>query len=156
MKILVILSHGEATEEQGFSVNKSLEVENLKEDSYIAHRLIFEKVNNSNDVHSTNVTKEMRRFVSSSRQKYILHLEEQLKIENQKNSENSRKRKVELNRLKSKKTCLQADITAMENSAEKLSSKAEFSKNITLFIKANALQRDIKEKISEIKELVGI
>ncbi|GBN50645.1 hypothetical protein AVEN_125253-1 [Araneus ventricosus] len=95
----------------------------------------------------------MRRFVSSSRQKYILHLEEQRKIEYQKNLENSRKSKVdELNYLKSKKVFLQADIATLENSAEELSNKAESSKNISLFIKANALRRGIKEKTSEIKK----
>ncbi|GBM72960.1 hypothetical protein AVEN_247248-1, partial [Araneus ventricosus] len=94
---------------------------------------------------SRHLFREMRRFVSSSRQKYILHLEEQQKIENQKNSEESRKRKADkLNYLKSKKAFLQADIT--ENSAKELSNKAESSKNISLFIKANALLRDIKEK----------
>ncbi|GBM99120.1 hypothetical protein AVEN_114039-1 [Araneus ventricosus] len=95
MKILMILSHGQATVERGFSVRKSLEAENLKEDSYIAQRLIFENANNSNNIHSTIIAKEMRRFVFSSRQKYVLHLEEQRKIEHQKNSENSRKRKVD-------------------------------------------------------------
>ncbi|GBN62443.1 hypothetical protein AVEN_206877-1 [Araneus ventricosus] len=59
----------------------------------------------------------------------------------------------ELNYLKSKKAFLQDDITAMENSAEEVFNKAESSKIISLFIKANALQRDIEEKPSEIKEL---
>ncbi|GBM34135.1 hypothetical protein AVEN_243187-1 [Araneus ventricosus] len=95
MKILMILSHGQTTVERKFSVDKSLEVENSKEDSCIAQKLICENVNNSIDIHSTIVTKATRRFVSSLRQKYILHLEEQRKFGNQKNLENSRKRKVD-------------------------------------------------------------
>ncbi|GBN10823.1 hypothetical protein AVEN_100376-1 [Araneus ventricosus] len=71
-----------------------------------------------------------------------------------KNSENRRKTKVDnLNYLKSKNAFLQAEIIAMGNSTEELYNLAEYYKNISRSIKANALRKDIKEKASEIKEL---
>lgn len=40
MKCLLILSHGQAAVERGYSVNKDMLVENLKERSLIALRLV--------------------------------------------------------------------------------------------------------------------
>lgn len=44
VKLLLILSHGQATVERGFSVNKEVMVENLKEHSLIAQRVIHDHV----------------------------------------------------------------------------------------------------------------
>ncbi|KAJ8867097.1 hypothetical protein PR048_032959 [Dryococelus australis] len=40
VEVLLILNHGQATVEQGSSINKQVEVETLKEKSYIAQGLI--------------------------------------------------------------------------------------------------------------------
>jgi len=37
---LLLLSHGQATVERGFSINRQMEVENRKEYSYVAHRTV--------------------------------------------------------------------------------------------------------------------
>ena len=44
LRILLILSHGQAAVERGFSVNNELEVENLQERSLVAQRLVCEYV----------------------------------------------------------------------------------------------------------------
>lgn len=41
VKLLLLMSHGQATVERGFSVNKEVAVENLKERSFIAQRIII-------------------------------------------------------------------------------------------------------------------
>jgi len=41
---LLLLSHGQATVERGFSVNRQIEVENRKENSYIAHRIVCDHI----------------------------------------------------------------------------------------------------------------
>jgi len=40
VKIFLVLSHGQASVEWGFSVNKEIEVENLHEHSLVAQRII--------------------------------------------------------------------------------------------------------------------
>ena len=44
VKLLLVLSHGQASVERGFSVNKEIEIENLKEQSLVAQRLICDHV----------------------------------------------------------------------------------------------------------------
>ena len=44
LKILLVLSHGQASVERGFSVNKEIEVENLPEHSLVAQRTICDYV----------------------------------------------------------------------------------------------------------------
>ena len=39
VKLILVLSHGQARVERGFSVNKEVEVENLKEHTLVAHCL---------------------------------------------------------------------------------------------------------------------
>lgn len=44
---VLLLSHGNATLERGFSINKEILVENLKEESLVAQRMIFDAVTNA-------------------------------------------------------------------------------------------------------------
>jgi len=44
VKMLLVLSHGQATVEQGFSINKQVETENLSEESVVAKRTICDYV----------------------------------------------------------------------------------------------------------------
>ena len=45
LQLLLVLSHGEASVERGFSVNKELEVENLETQSLVAQRLVCDHIN---------------------------------------------------------------------------------------------------------------
>ena len=45
VKVILILSHEQAAVERGFSVNKELEVENLKEHTLVAQRIVCDHVN---------------------------------------------------------------------------------------------------------------
>ncbi|GBO13838.1 hypothetical protein AVEN_181902-1 [Araneus ventricosus] len=44
MNPVLILSHGQASVERGFSVNRAIEVENLKDESYISQRLVYDYI----------------------------------------------------------------------------------------------------------------
>jgi len=44
VKMLLVLSHGQATVERGFSMNKQVETENLYEESVVAKRTICDYV----------------------------------------------------------------------------------------------------------------
>lgn len=50
VKMLLVLSHGQASMERGFSINKEIIVENQKEHSLIAQRLIVGHIRSVGDV----------------------------------------------------------------------------------------------------------
>lgn len=152
MKLLMILFHDQALVERGFSVKKALEVENLKEQLYIAQRIIYENVS-SIELHSFPITKDIRKCIANSRQKYVLHMEEQKK--DIKRSEIQVKRKLqidEINDLKSKKINLEGEISILEQSAEELANKAVHLNDILLFIKYNVIRKEVRYKLSVIKD----
>lgn len=50
VKLILILSHGQATAERGLSVNKEVEVENLKEHTLVAQRIVCDYVNSGRSI----------------------------------------------------------------------------------------------------------
>ena len=76
---LLILSHGQATVERGFSVNQQVETCNILEESMVALRLICDKVSACGGVLKVPLTKELLASVASARSKYRIHLEQERK-----------------------------------------------------------------------------
>ncbi|GBN67837.1 hypothetical protein AVEN_113740-1 [Araneus ventricosus] len=67
--MVLILSHGD------FSVNKALEIENLKDASYISQLVIHEFIKRSGAIYDLKIAKEMRTTATSARAKYMQYLE---------------------------------------------------------------------------------
>jgi len=74
---LLLLSHGQATVERGFSVNKEVETCNMQEDTVIAQRLICDYVTVCGGVLKVPLSKEMLASAASARSRYRMHLEEE-------------------------------------------------------------------------------
>ena len=74
---LLILSHGQASVERGFSVNKQLEVENLQERSFISQRLVQDHVQSVGGALAVSISKPLLLSASGARQKYSSYLDEQ-------------------------------------------------------------------------------
>ena len=74
----MVLSHGQAAVERGFSLNEKLLVENMKAECLIAQRCIkdFMLVNNYS-AHTVPITKKLMDNIKSSSQRYKAYLEEQ-------------------------------------------------------------------------------
>lgn len=99
---IVLLSHGNAFVERGFSTNKEIEVENQKHQSLIAQRQIYDGVmaeTGGGDVTKVQITKVMMNKVRHSRQDYMAALEEQRKKNNE-SAEDRVKRKRVIDDLK--------------------------------------------------------
>ena len=45
VQLILVLSHGQASVERDFSVNKELEVENLANESLVAQRIVCDHIN---------------------------------------------------------------------------------------------------------------
>ena len=126
MKILLVLSHGQASVERGFSVNKEIEVENLHEHSLVAQRIICDHLKAVSGVLNVPITKKLLAASASSGQKYEKHLQDQR--DKKKTDEEQRKRKHvldEIEELKEKKKRMKLDIDSLVKSADDFSVKAE-------------------------------
>ncbi|KAK5900192.1 hypothetical protein CesoFtcFv8_009591 [Champsocephalus esox] len=77
VKMLLVLSHGQASVERRFSINKELIVENQKEASLVAQRLIVGHIRSVGGVTNVQLTKELLISVSGARQRYHSYLDDQ-------------------------------------------------------------------------------
>ena len=74
VKILLTLSHGQASAKRGFSENNTVLTQNMKMESIVAHRLIKDHlVSNSLQAQTINITNEMMLSVKMSHQRYKDH-----------------------------------------------------------------------------------
>jgi hypothetical protein len=106
LQITLCLSHGQADVERGFSANKDLLIENLKEESLVAQRVVKDHIRQKCDGDSRKfkVTKDVVLSVKNARRRYRQSLEDA----------NKRKRVVE-----------SADSTQKRKAAERLADLEE-------------------------------
>ena len=65
IQMVLILSHGNAQVESGFSINGDILSENLQEESVVAQRQVYGGIHNQGGVLNVDITKEMMRSVKS-------------------------------------------------------------------------------------------
>ncbi|KAJ8032368.1 hypothetical protein HOLleu_25882 [Holothuria leucospilota] len=152
---VLLLSHGQASVERGFSFNKQLEVENLQERSFISQRHVVDHIKSVGGTLSVLVDRKLLMSAAGARQRYLAHLED----EKRKKEKETRvlKRKVADERIKElekKKARLEDDMKAMQTSADDFAEKAENTGKLTWIAKSNSLRRSAKVKANEVQELV--
>ena len=80
VKQLLLLSHGQASVERGFSVNKQIRTDNLAEDSFVAKRIICDHVTSVGGLQNIDASdKHLLLAASSPRQKYSSYMEDEKK-----------------------------------------------------------------------------
>ena len=79
-KKLLILSHGQATDERGFSINSHMAVQNLKEESLVAQRIVHDAITTAGGVCQMPVTKSMLSYAQGAQQRYMAYLAEKEKV----------------------------------------------------------------------------
>ena len=70
IKLVLIVSHGNARVEAGFSVNKDMLVPNLKEETLEAHRLVYDAIRIAGGPSKVVITNAMKNSVRFARQRY--------------------------------------------------------------------------------------
>jgi len=151
VRMLLIISHGQASVERGFSVNKEVEVVNMHEETYVAQRIICDHLQSIGGLQNVSVGKPLLLAASGARQKYQQHLDE--KKASLAADEKTKKRKVneeQLQQLMAKKQRLECDITALKKSADSFADDAEKKGDLTLLAKSNSLRKTAKEKSVEL------
>lgn len=154
VKILVLLSHRQATVERGFSVNKEVETVNQVGDTFVSKRLICDYVRCAGGILNIDVmNKQLQLSASGARLKYNAYLEEEKKKSAMQSGQKRKAVSNEIEQLKKKKQCLINDIEAMNKSADDYAEKAEKCHDLTFVAKSNSLRRSAKEKNAELKSV---
>ena len=100
IKIVLIFSHGQASAESGFSINSSIMVENLHEESLVTRRLVYDSVNSVGGIKKIDtipISKEMLKSVKDSNRNYKIALDKRKEADNRENKERlARKRKQDM------------------------------------------------------------
>ena len=154
-KMLLTISHGQASVERGYSVNKDMLIENLYEKTVVALRTVHVSISTLED-HFTKLplTPAMKRHVMSARMQYGLYLDEQ-----KKESLNEQQRKkwkgvqLSIRKAERKKSKVDTSINILGKEADDLAKSAEAKHDFTLLTKSNALRLNVAQKSQEIPKL---
>ena len=97
-KVIIILSHGQSDIEKGFSINKEMLVDNMKQSSLVSQRLIFDHMSaEKTELADFTITKDLLNSCRGASGKYKRALDE------------NKKEKVQSERA-SKRTLIQEEI----------------------------------------------
>ncbi|GBN86258.1 hypothetical protein AVEN_69794-1 [Araneus ventricosus] len=125
-------------------MNKALEIENLKDASYIFQRVNHEFIKLSGAIYDLKITKEMRTAATSARAKYMQYLESERSKEKTETKQLKRKAlEEEIDFLIQKKMFLHTDMHQTNEKANDLANEAE---KTNLFIQSHELRKTISEK----------
>lgn len=151
---LLLLSHGQASVERGFSVNKQTEDDNLAERSLIARRLVCDYVSSVGGLSNVEVSKPLLLCAASAHQQYRNFLEEEKRKEQQHTSSLKRRSLLdEIESSKAKKLMLEKDVVELTSDADSFAERAESACDLTWLAKSNSLRRTVKSKQEEITAL---
>ncbi|XP_072568910.1 uncharacterized protein [Paramormyrops kingsleyae] len=156
-KKLLLLSHGQATVERGFSINKEVESDNMQEDTVVTQRLVCDYIIQHGGVTQVPLSKPLLESVAKGRTRYRLHLETERKRREAKDQALKRKEAEDcLQELKVKRRRVQEISEGLARNADKLAEEAEAkagSKMADLISRSNLLRRGHKEKLPELAVL---
>lgn len=154
VKKVLLLSHGQASVERGFSVNREIEVENMKERTLVAQRIISDHVSNVGGLTNVSITKELLLSASSARQRYRSFLEDEKKQkEYLLHGEKREALLEELDELKMTKNLIELNISGLLSSADDLAAKVEQLGQVPLIAQSNAMRKAAKEKEGELNDI---
>ncbi|XP_022257363.1 uncharacterized protein LOC111089337 [Limulus polyphemus] len=103
VRMLLVLSHGQASTERGFSVNNKVEEDNLLGHSLISLRAIYDHIKYAGGIQNIIIDKSLMLAASAGRQKYHMYLDEQ-KHEKEKKERKRKGLLDEIDELKAKKS----------------------------------------------------
>ncbi|MGH0128498.1 UNVERIFIED_CONTAM: hypothetical protein FKN15_027529 [Acipenser sinensis] len=152
LKCLFTLSHGQAAVERGYSVNKDMLVENLKERTLISLRLVQDS--QAGRPMEDAIPKVLVQHAKAARMRYVQYLENEKKKKVA--TENDRKRKELMSDIAhqtAKRQKMINSIEVMQREADEMAEKAEKKQDFALLSKSNAYQKSVTEKKSDVTAL---
>ena len=155
VKILLTLSHGQASVEWGFHENNKVLAQNVKVESIISRCLITDHmVSNYLQPHTIDISREMMLSIKMAHQKY----KDQQKIiaESAKKERNDIAKNIlceEIKEVQAKRDQLKKTSEMLQNDFVQYVEEAEKKQNISLISKATSMKRKADEKREEVKKL---
>ena len=148
---LLLLSHGQASVERGFSINKQMERTNMCHETFIAERIVHDHMTSVGGVLSVTIDKQLLTSCRASRARYTAHCEDLQRARLTEGETKKRKCVIdEIDNLKSKRQHLETDITELSKCADDFSLNAEKTRDFSLVAKSNAMRRSAQEKHTEL------
>ena len=89
----MLLLHGDACVESGFSVDEGMLVESMSEDWVVAWRMVFDSVTNKGGISIGDVNRKMLKFVNNTHSEYVKQLEKQKEQQTSGEKKKSRNKK---------------------------------------------------------------
>lgn len=125
VKFCLIFSHGNATVEGGFSINKSILVENQHEETIVSQRKVYDAIISAGGRKNILITNKMLISVRSARKRYEEKLERKRRNQSEEEKEKAKKRKLntEIKQLEEERKILRIRCQVEE---EKISHKIDF------------------------------
>lgn len=150
VKCVLLLSHGQAGVERGFSVNSQLMDNNFKEKSIVALRTIHDHIQMCGGVLEVKIDQDLRNAAknASSRCKHEM-LEERKRKEKEEGSNANKVINEEIAQLRTKRKRLIDDAKVLRKSVDSFMIRAEKEQNLTFVTKANSYKRTIADMEQE-------
>ena len=152
LKIVLVLSHGQASVERIFSVNNTIMKDNLKSESVTARKVIIDHMRSKElKAHSLPITKNLVHSVKQSRRRYQEFLSQQ-REESKKNeiADQLELLDANINEMVLRKTSLADFCDSMDKEFLELANKAEKNRDLNLLSKGTALKRKADERRPEL------
>ena len=154
MQLLLTVCHGQASVERGFSINSKILVPNLKTQSLVAQRGIYDTVILSEiPVAKFEITPGLMQSCSYAYGRYSAFLQDQ-KIETEKQGKLKKRaaEEDELSEAKKKLKKYEQTAASLTGDADKQALQAEHKNNFTLLAKSNALRHKARQMEADIKK----
>jgi phage terminase small subunit len=149
---LLLLSHGQASVERVFSVNKEAMDVNLCEESLIARRTVKDYIHSVQGLRNVRVTQDLITLAYHARNRYQIHLADKREVaEKQRKADKRKPIEDELEGMVRKKKRLELDEKNMVAESHKAMDRAESISDIGSVAKANALRRGASDKGKELQ-----
>ena len=156
VKKLLLLSHGQATVERGFSQNKDTMVVNLAEETLVAKRVIKDHLHHVGGIFKVKVTQQLLTSARGAHRRYQQHLEEERAKARRPAAQKRRAAALgELDELKAKRKRFESLVKSLSQEADKLAEEAEAKGRIALLSQSNALRKSSKEKEQQVSSLTA-
>ena len=139
---ILVLSHGQAKVERGFSVNEDMLLPNMKKETLVGMRLVYDTMKSQDvKIHEFNITDKMVQSCSQARAKYDIYLVDQTKAK----AQQAAKRKASENEasyLKEKKKLklLEEEAESCMKESDKKATKALAKHDFKLLAQSEALK----------------
>lgn len=153
---ILLLSHGQAAVERGFSLGKAIAKENQLPETISNMRLVKDYILSVGGIKHVKVTNEMIGYASSAYQKYQEDLQRKREEKDKQRSREKRKSVSEsVEALKKKRRLACEAIDSLKKESSKVFDQAEQCgpSQLKLFMTANALRKSAEEKESLIVDL---